>query len=110
MFGDQNAWTGRFVSLGSDGAPMQLEAGRGRVLWQVLREGLLTALTGTILGSAGAWFVVRALRAGEAKNRGSWNQVTSWLRQIEQLQRAAQGAKPLRNRLCLGLAAGTKRF
>ena len=44
------------------GLRMALGAGRGRVLWQVLREGLLTALAGTILGSAGAWFVVRALR------------------------------------------------
>ena len=44
------------------GLRMALGASRGRVLWQVLREGLLTALAGTILGSAGAWFVVRALR------------------------------------------------
>ena len=44
------------------GLRIALGAGRGRVLWQVLREGLLTALAGTILGSAGAWFVVRALR------------------------------------------------
>jgi ABC-type antimicrobial peptide transport system permease subunit len=44
------------------GLRMALGAGRGRVLWQVLREGLLTALAGTILGSAGAWLVVRALR------------------------------------------------
>ena len=44
------------------GLRMALGAGRGRVLWQVLREGLLTALAGTVLGSAGAWFVVRALR------------------------------------------------
>jgi putative ABC transport system permease protein len=44
------------------GLRMALGADRGRVLWQVLREGLLTAVAGTILGSAGAWFVVRALR------------------------------------------------
>jgi putative ABC transport system permease protein len=44
------------------GLRIALGASRGRVLWQVLREGLLTALAGTILGSAGAWFVVRALR------------------------------------------------
>jgi putative ABC transport system permease protein len=44
------------------GLRMALGASRGRVLWQVLREGLLTALAGTILGSAGAWLVVRALR------------------------------------------------
>jgi putative ABC transport system permease protein len=44
------------------GLRIALGAGRGRVLWQVLREGLLTALAGTILGFAGAWFVVRALR------------------------------------------------
>ena len=44
------------------GLRIALGAGRGRVLRQVLREGLLTALAGTILGSAGAWFVVRALR------------------------------------------------
>jgi putative ABC transport system permease protein len=43
------------------GLRMALGAGRGRVLWQVLREGLLTALAGAILGSGGAWFVVRAL-------------------------------------------------
>ena len=33
------------------------------MLWQVLREGLLTALAGTeSWDTAGAWFVVRALR------------------------------------------------
>jgi predicted permease len=44
------------------GLRMALGAGRRRVLWQILREGFLTALAGTVLGSAGAWFVVRALK------------------------------------------------
>ena len=44
------------------GLRMALGAGRRRVLWQILREGFLTALAGTVVGSAGAWFVVRALK------------------------------------------------
>jgi putative ABC transport system permease protein len=43
------------------GLRIALGAGRGRVLWQVLREGMTTALLGTVLGSAGAYFVVRAM-------------------------------------------------
>ncbi len=44
------------------GLRMALGASRGRVLGQVLREGLLTALAGVALGSLGAWWVVRAMR------------------------------------------------
>jgi putative ABC transport system permease protein len=44
------------------GVRMALGASRSRVLGQVLREGLLTALTGVALGSLGAWWVVRAMR------------------------------------------------
>ena len=44
------------------GLRMALGAGRGGCCGRCCREGLLTALAGTILGSAGAWFVVRALR------------------------------------------------
>jgi putative ABC transport system permease protein len=44
------------------GVRMALGASRGRVLGQVLREGLLTALAGVALGSLGAWWVVRAMR------------------------------------------------
>jgi putative ABC transport system permease protein len=43
------------------GLRIALGAGRSRVLWQVLREGMTTALLGTVLGSAGAYFVVRAM-------------------------------------------------
>ena len=43
------------------GLRIALGAGRGRVLWQVLREGMTTAVLGTVLGSAGAYFVVRAM-------------------------------------------------
>ena len=44
------------------GLRMALGAGRTQVLRQILREGMLTALAGTVLGSAGAWWVVRAMR------------------------------------------------
>jgi putative ABC transport system permease protein len=44
------------------GLRMALGAGRGRVLWQVLREGMTTALVGTVVESAGAYFVTRAMR------------------------------------------------
>ena len=39
------------------GLRIALGAGRGRVLWQVLREGLLTALAGTISNrlAPGSW-------------------------------------------------------
>jgi putative ABC transport system permease protein len=45
------------------GLRMALGAGRGRVLRQVLREGMTTALVGTVAGSAGAYYVVRAMRS-----------------------------------------------
>jgi putative ABC transport system permease protein len=44
------------------GLRMALGADRGRVLGQVLREGMTTALAGTALGSAGAYSVGRAMR------------------------------------------------
>jgi putative ABC transport system permease protein len=44
------------------GLRMALGAERGRVLRDVLRQGLVTALAGCAVGSAGAWFAVRALR------------------------------------------------
>jgi putative ABC transport system permease protein len=44
------------------GLRMALGAGRGRVLWQVLREGMTTALAGTVFGSVGAYLVTRAMR------------------------------------------------
>jgi putative ABC transport system permease protein len=44
------------------GLRMALGAGRARVLWQVLKEGLGTALAGIVLGTAGAYFVGRAMR------------------------------------------------
>jgi putative ABC transport system permease protein len=44
------------------GLRMALGAGRGQMLRQVLGEGLTTALAGVALGSAGAWWVVRAMR------------------------------------------------
>ena len=45
------------------GLRMALGAGRGRVLLQVLREGMTTAAIGTLAGSAGAYYVVRAMRS-----------------------------------------------
>jgi putative ABC transport system permease protein len=44
------------------GLRMALGAGRSLVLWQVLKEGLGTAVAGIVIGSAGAWFVGRAMR------------------------------------------------
>jgi putative ABC transport system permease protein len=44
------------------GLRMALGAGRGRVLWQVLREGLATALLGIAVGSIGAYLVGRAMQ------------------------------------------------
>ena len=43
------------------GLRMALGAGRGRVLWQVLREGLLTALAGVVarIGWAPGWWCAR---------------------------------------------------
>jgi putative ABC transport system permease protein len=45
------------------GVRMALGAGRGRVLVDVLREGMATALVGAVLGSAGAYFVGRAMQS-----------------------------------------------
>ena len=39
------------------GLRMALGAGRGQVLAQILREGMATALAGTVVGGVGAWFV-----------------------------------------------------
>jgi hypothetical protein len=44
------------------GLRMALGADRGRVVREVLREGMTTAVAGTALGSAGAFFVGRAMR------------------------------------------------
>jgi len=44
------------------GLRMALGAGRGRVLWQILREGLGTAIVGIVLGSVGAYWVGRAMK------------------------------------------------
>jgi putative ABC transport system permease protein len=44
------------------GLRMALGAGRGRVLGQILREGMTTALVGTALGAVGAYFVGRAMQ------------------------------------------------
>ncbi len=44
------------------GLRMALGAGRARVLRHVLREGMTTALLGTVLGSIGAYFVARAMQ------------------------------------------------
>ena len=41
---------------------MALGAGRARVLWQILREGMATALVGIVLGSFGAYCVGRAMQ------------------------------------------------
>jgi putative ABC transport system permease protein len=45
------------------GLRMALGAGRGRVLLQVLREGMTTAAIGTLVGSVGAYYVVSAMRS-----------------------------------------------
>jgi putative ABC transport system permease protein len=45
------------------GVRMALGAGSGRVLAEVLREAMATALTGAVLGSAGAYFVGRAMQS-----------------------------------------------
>jgi putative ABC transport system permease protein len=47
-------WTFRAQEIG---VRMALGAARVRVLKDVLREGMTTALIGTILGAAGAWFI-----------------------------------------------------
>jgi putative ABC transport system permease protein len=44
------------------GLRMALGAGRARVFRDVLRDGMTTALVGTVLGSAGAWYVGRLMR------------------------------------------------
>ncbi|HEY7058161.1 MAG TPA: ABC transporter permease, partial [Vicinamibacterales bacterium] len=41
------------------GLRMALGAGRGRVLWQILQEGIGTALVGILIGSVGAYWVGR---------------------------------------------------
>jgi putative ABC transport system permease protein len=44
------------------GLRMALGAGRNRVLGQVLREGMITALIGTVAGTGGAYLVGRAMQ------------------------------------------------
>ena len=44
------------------GVRMALGAPRARVLHDVLREGMTTALLGTIVGTAGAWFIGLAMK------------------------------------------------
>jgi putative ABC transport system permease protein len=44
------------------GVRMALGAPRARVLHEVLREGMATALVGTLFGAAGAWFVGLAMK------------------------------------------------
>jgi predicted permease len=44
------------------GLRMALGSGKGRVLRQVLRDGMATAVLGTVLGSIGAYFVAKAMR------------------------------------------------
>ncbi|MPY86774.1 MAG: FtsX-like permease family protein [Luteitalea sp.] len=44
------------------GLRMALGAGRGRVLWHMLREGLRTVLVGMVVGTVGAYLVGRAMR------------------------------------------------
>ena len=44
------------------GLRMALGAGRRSVLWQVLKEGIGTALAGILLGSIGAYWVGRAMQ------------------------------------------------
>lgn len=55
-----NAWSGRSVSLSSGERPEQVPA--AQVLRQVLLEGTLTALTGVLIGSIGAYLVGRAMQ------------------------------------------------
>jgi putative ABC transport system permease protein len=43
------------------GVRMALGAARGRLLGDVLRDGMTTALVGTVMGSVGAYFVGRAM-------------------------------------------------
>jgi putative ABC transport system permease protein len=44
------------------GLRMALGSGRGRVLRQILREGMTTAIAGTVLGTIGAYYVGRAMQ------------------------------------------------
>src|SRR5205823_5714543 len=44
------------------GVRMALGAARARVLLEVLREGMTTALSGTILGAVGAWSIGLAMK------------------------------------------------
>jgi putative ABC transport system permease protein len=44
------------------GLRMALGAGRRHVLGQVLREGMVTALVGTLIGTGGAYLVGRAMQ------------------------------------------------
>ena len=44
------------------GLRIALGAGRGRVVQQVLRDGMRTAILGTLIGSVGAYFVARSMR------------------------------------------------
>jgi putative ABC transport system permease protein len=44
------------------GVRMALGAPRARVLLDVLREGMTTALIGTVVGGAGAWFIGLAMK------------------------------------------------
>jgi putative ABC transport system permease protein len=44
------------------GLRMALGAGRSRILGDILRDGMTTALVGTVVGSAGAWSVGRLMR------------------------------------------------
>ena len=44
------------------GLRMALGAARSRVLWQVMKEGTVTAVAGIMLGSVGAYFVGRAMQ------------------------------------------------
>ena len=44
------------------GLRMALGAGRSQVIGQVLREGMVTALVGTVIGTGGAYVVGRAMQ------------------------------------------------
>ena len=44
------------------GLRMALGAGRGRVLAEILREGMVTAIVGVVVGTAGAYAVGRAMQ------------------------------------------------